>query len=197
MKFFLRLLVAFAFPASMAAAIAQEAPMRIAVTVVDSLSGSYKASSRTELQGVITSLDKTKRLMTVVGGSGNEYVVSLGSDIKNRQKLKVGDLIVVNYINAIGLILRKDAAGIRERSESDGLVDKDKLGSNYQRARNVRVLADVTAIDLDKKTATLRGPKQTIDLVLSQPEMLKGIAVGDQVEILYRDATAVSVHRMN
>jgi len=39
----------------------------------------------------------------------------------------------------------------------------------------------------------LRGPKRTVDLKLRDPEQIKLIKVGDQVEATYQEAVAVSV----
>jgi Cu/Ag efflux protein CusF len=40
---------------------------------------------------------------------------------------------------------------------------------------------------------TLRGPKQTVDLRVNDPEQLKLIKVGDQIEAVYAQALALSV----
>jgi hypothetical protein len=40
---------------------------------------------------------------------------------------------------------------------------------------------------------TLKGPKQTVDLKLNDPEQFKLVKVGDQVEATYAEALAVAV----
>ena len=62
-------------------------------------------------------------------------------------------------------------------------------------AREVRVVADVVAIDANKRTVRLRGPQRTIDLPVDDPKQLAGIKVGDQVEATFVDAVAVSVEQ--
>jgi hypothetical protein len=40
---------------------------------------------------------------------------------------------------------------------------------------------------------SLRGPKQTVDLQVRDPEQFKLVKVGDQVEATYTEAVALSV----
>jgi hypothetical protein len=43
------------------------------------------------------------------------------------------------------------------------------------------------------QTATLRGPNRTVTLRVPDPKQFQMIAVGDQVQITYTEAVAVSV----
>ena len=49
------------------------------------------------------------------------------------------------------------------------------------------------AVDTKNKIVTLRGPKQTVDPRVNDPEQLKLIKVGDQIEAVYAQALALSV----
>ena len=55
------------------------------------------------------------------------------------------------------------------------------------------VVADVVKIDAEKQIVTLRGPKRTVELRVRDPEQLKNISVGDQVEATFMEATALSL----
>ncbi|MNY75119.1 hypothetical protein D3C86_2143180 [compost metagenome] len=56
------------------------------------------------------------------------------------------------------------------------------------------VTADVVAVNTSTRTVTLKGPKgRTVDLLVEDPERLKGIKKGDRVEAVYTEAVAVSV----
>ena len=59
-------------------------------------------------------------------------------------------------------------------------------------ARKVAVTADAVALDAKTQTATLKGPKQTVDLKVSESKQFKMIAVGDQVQATYTEAVAIS-----
>jgi ribosomal protein L6P/L9E len=59
--------------------------------------------------------------------------------------------------------------------------------------RKVTVVADVVDVNAAKQTVTLRGPKQTVELPVRDPEQLKRMAKGDQIEATYTQALAVTV----
>jgi Cu/Ag efflux protein CusF len=61
-------------------------------------------------------------------------------------------------------------------------------------AQQVQITADVTAVNRKKHIVTLRGPQQTVDLVVRDPEQLKLIKVGDQVEAVYTEALALGLN---
>ena len=59
--------------------------------------------------------------------------------------------------------------------------------------RQVKVIADVIAVDTDNHTVTLKGPERTVDLRVDDPAQLALIKVGDQVEGTYTEAVAIVV----
>jgi len=61
-------------------------------------------------------------------------------------------------------------------------------------ARQVTALADVIGVDPKKKTITLKGPRgNVVDLEVQNPEQFKVVKKGDQVEVTYTEALALSV----
>jgi hypothetical protein len=56
------------------------------------------------------------------------------------------------------------------------------------------VLADVTAVDPKKKTITLKCPKvNVVTLDVQNPDHFKVVKKGDQVQVTYTEALAMSV----
>jgi hypothetical protein len=61
-------------------------------------------------------------------------------------------------------------------------------------ARQVTALADVTAVDPKKSTITLKGPRgNVVTLDVHNPDQFKVVKKGDQVEVTYTEALALSV----
>ncbi|MQM32333.1 MAG: hypothetical protein CRU78_18305, partial [Candidatus Accumulibacter phosphatis] len=58
---------------------------------------------------------------------------------------------------------------------------------------DVAFIADVEAVDRKTQMITLRGAKKTVKLKIKDPEQLKLINKGDQIEGVYSEAVAVSV----
>ena len=175
-----------------AIATAQNAPM--SASLVEKDKGAVTAANAIELQGIITGIDKATREVTIRGGSGNELTITAGPQVKNFKQIKVGDLVTLSYIAALGLDLKKGGGRLRERIESDQAVAaKPGEKPGFATSRTVKVIADVSAVDAAAGTITLRGPKRSIDLSVTDKELLKDIRVGDQIAATYEEAVAIAV----
>ena len=73
-------------------------------------------------------------------------------------------------------------------------ANTDKLPSGSQ-AAGVRVRGTIEAIDKDKGTVTLKGPKHTLTLAVKDKSKLDVIKVGDPVVATYTEAVAFQVRK--
>ena len=163
-------------------------------TVVETTPGKGTASNVVRVTAVVEAIDAAERSVTLKGPRGNVMTLAVGPGVKNLEQVKVGDSVVVRYAQALTLELKKDGKELRQRSESGGNSraqpgERPAAGA----AREVTVTADVTAVDRKKMIVTLRGPKQTVDLKLRDPEQIKLVKIGDQVEATYQEAMAISL----
>lgn len=171
---------------------AQDAPK--VATIVEKGKGAVTFGETVELQGVITAIDKNTRAVTIKGGSGNELTITAGPQVKNFKQIKVGDLVTLNYVAALGLELKKGGGRLRERIESEQTAAA-KPGEKPSGGvlRTVKVVTDVMAVDAAAGSITLRGPQRSIDLIVKDKELLKDIRVGDQIAATYEEATVVAI----
>jgi Cu/Ag efflux protein CusF len=120
--------------------------------------------------------------------------ITAGPDVKNFDKLKVGDQVDIEYIEALTLELKKGGGMAVARTEQAGMAGaKPGQAPAGAAGRQITVVADVVAVDTAKQTVTLRGPKRTVELPVRDPEVLKRVAKGDQVEATYTQALAMVV----
>ena len=147
-----------------------------------------------KLTATVTALDKATRDVTLKGPQGNELTLTAGPDVKNFDQIKVGDQVNVEFIQALTLELKKGGGLVVARTEQKGAVAA-KPGEKPAAAagRQVTIVADVVATDPAKQTITLKGPKQTVDMRITDPEQFKRIAKGDQVEATYTQAVAMAL----
>jgi len=147
-----------------------------------------------KLTATITAIDAATRDVTLKGPQGKEVTVTAGPDVKNFANMKVGDQVNVEYIEALSLELKKGGGMKVERTEQAGAMGA-KPGAQPAGAvgRQITVVADVINVDPATKTVTLKGPQRTVDLVVNDPEQLKLIAKGDQVQATYTQALALAV----
>ena len=187
------LLLSAALVAAAVPAFAQK-PDATGGTTITTTPGKGTATNVVKVTASVEAVDAAARSVTLKGPRGNVMTLAVGPGVKNLAQVKVGDLVVVRYAQALTLELKKGGSGIRERSErSDSATAQPGERPAGAAARQITVLADVTAVDRKKMVVTLRGPKETVDLKLRDPEQLKLVKVGDQVEATYTEAVAISV----
>ncbi len=163
--------------------------------VVASEPGKAVVASAVEVSAQVVGIDKATRTVKLKGPKGNVVDIVAGDEVRNFDQIKVGDLVVTRYVEALTLELKKTkvAAGdVKVREEAA----KAKAGERPAAAgaRQVTVVADVVAVDPVKSTITLKGPKgKVVTLNVQNPEQFKVVKKGDQVEATYTEALALSV----
>ena len=180
-----------------AAAIALGASAQTDSVVVKKAPGSASAMQTIRVTATITAIDPKTRQVKLRGPKDNEVMIEAGPDVKNFGQMKVGDRVNVEYVEAMSLELKKGGGQlvgtttqISEAGAKSGAMPAGNAG------RKVTIVADVTAVDPQKQTITLRGPERTVDLKIPDPEQFKLVAKGDQVEATYSEAVAVKVERV-
>ena len=175
------------------AASAQQAPATSSSVTVTP--GKAVATSTTTASAVIVSIDATYRIVTLKTASGKVVEVVAGPEVKNFDQLKVGQKVKAAYSEALSLELKKGGGGVRAATEK-GAASSAAPGAKPAAAgaRQVTVLADVVKVDTKTHLVTLKGPGGNyVDLHVEDPEQLKNIKKGDQVEAVYTEAVAVTV----
>jgi len=174
--------------------IAWSAEAQTGSVMAGSAPGKAGVAQTVKMTATITAIDKATRDVTLKGPQGNEITVTAGPEVKNFANMKVGDQVNAEYVEALTLELKKGGGQKVERTEQAGAMGA-KAGALPAGAmgRQITVVADVVSVDPAKKTVTLRGPKRTVELVVNDPEQLKRVAKGDQVEATYTQALAIAV----
>jgi len=100
----------------------------------------------------------------------------------------------MKYVEAVTMELKKGGGMIVSRTEQKGATGA-KPGATPAgvMGREVTIVADVVAVDPARQMITLKGPVHSVDLRVDDPEQLKRIAKGDQVEAKFTQALAISV----
>jgi hypothetical protein len=171
---------------------AQQAP--VSSTSVDSKPGKATAVRTITASVVITAVNKATRELTIKTASGESFDVVAGPEVKNFDQLKAGDKIALDYVQALTMELRKPGTPSTHTDASSAVRAKEGEKPGGAVGRRVTVVAEVTDVNPDKKTITLKGPKGgVVELAVSNPEQFKVVKKGDSVEAEYMEALAVSV----
>ena len=171
---------------------AQAAPPQAAVLAA-SAPGKGAVAGMLSVSATVVAIDAATRTATLKGPKGTVVDVVVPPEARNFAEIKVGDLVTVEYVRALTLQL-KPAGGIRS-STSETATAPAPAGAvaGGAVAKQVVVMANVTAINAKEGYVTLRGPKgNSVDLSVDASQ-LKLVKVGDQVEAVYTEAVAVTV----
>jgi hypothetical protein len=163
-------------------------------TMAATAPGKGMAVNTVEITAAVAAVDHAHRMVTLKGADGHVQKISVGPEVKNFNQIKVGDQVVMRYIEALTLELKKGGKEVVARTDTEAAgkaMPGEKPAAGV--GRKIHVIADVTAVDPATQTVSLRGPKQTVDLKLHDPEQFKLVKVGDQVEATYTEALAISV----
>ena len=177
-----------------ASAVASPAVAQTGGVVAETAPGKAGVAQTVKITATITAIDKATRDIALKGPQGNEVVVTAGPDVKNFDNMKVGDQVNAQYVEALTLELKKGGGMTVARSDQGGVLEaKPGQMPGGVAGRQVTIVADVVDVNPAKQSITLRGPKRTVELVVSDPAQFKLIAKGDQVEAKYTQALAIAV----
>jgi Cu/Ag efflux protein CusF len=158
---------------------------------------SVKKEKVVSATATVEAIDLQKRVVTLKGPKGNVFDVTVGEEARNLPQVKVGDQVVVKYYESIALRLVKPGEGVAGVQETEAMA-RAKKGEKPGgvAGRQVTLAATITAIDKKKQMVSLKGPEgKTVTVKAENPENLKKVKVGDEVEITYTEALAISVEK--
>jgi hypothetical protein len=121
--------------------------------------------------------------------------VVASNEVKNFKQIKVGDRVVVRYMQSLALELQPVKTGASGITVTEG-AGKAEAGKRpaVGAVREIQAIAKVTGIDQKAKTISLTGPRgNTVTLDVQNPEHFKVVKMGDEVLVTYTEAVAVSV----
>ena len=190
MKSSLTLLGAALIGAATLPALAQNQPTTTTTMMAASAPGTGTIATSTTVTANVTAIDKATRQVTLKLPDGKTKTVTASAEVRNFDQIKVGDTIVMRYVEALTLTLKKDGKDVVSRTDTPAAAGERPAGAV---GRQVEVTANVIALDPKTQTVTLQGPKQTVDLRIPDAGQFKLIKVGDQIQATYVEAVAVAL----
>lgn len=175
------------------AALAQASPPQAAVLAA-SAPGKAVVAGKVEVSATVVAIDAATRTATLRGAKGKIVDVVVPPEVRNFNEIRVGDLVTVEYVRALTLQLKPTGSIRSSTTETVTAPAAPGAVAGGGAAKQVVIMANVTAVNAKDSTVTLRGPKgNSVDLHVPDPAQLKRVKVGDQVEAVYTEAMAVAV----
>jgi hypothetical protein len=153
------------------------------------------AMNSVTVTATVTAIDQKTRAVTVKTTDGKDYSFIAGDAVKNLAQVAVGDVITATYTEA--LLYEVKSGGRTGASTTMGTA---RAAGGEKPAgmvgQETTVTVTITAIDTATPSVTFKGPAGNVRTIkVQQPEKLKGVKVGDTVDITYAESVAVSVEK--
>jgi hypothetical protein len=152
------------------------------------------------LTATVASIDQEKRLVTLKADNGRTQTIEVGPDVENLAQVKAGDKVVVRYYEGLAAQLKKKGeAPPASQVESATMAGKAPAGMKPAGlvGSSVNSTVVIEAVDKTAQTVTFSNKDGTQHTVaVKKPESQKfiaGLKKGDEVDITYTQALAVSV----
>jgi hypothetical protein len=157
--------------------------------------GKAAAAAVVKVSATVEAVDPATRSVTLKGPKGNLKTIVAGDEVRNFDQIKVGDKVTVQYVEALTVELKKDGKAVVGRTETSDLQRSaagQKPGGVAK--QEVTVVADVVGVDAKKKTVSVKNEKgEVIDLHVDDPEQIKLVKKGDQIQATYTQAVAIAM----
>ncbi|MFJ1258189.1 hypothetical protein [Cupriavidus sp. CuC1] len=179
-----------------ALALAATAAMAQPQTKVDVMKAPRQATVTgiTKVTATVVGIDAATRTVSLKDRKGRVEQLVVGEEVRNFDQIKLGDVVSAEYREAISLSLKK-GHGLRSSAERE-VIERSAPGAKPGGTigREMTVMANVIAVNTEKRMVTLKGPMgNTVDLLVEDPAQLQNIRKGDQVEAVYTEAVAIAV----
>jgi hypothetical protein len=166
------------------------------------------AARTAKVTGTVEEIDYPTRTAVLRGEGGREVAIKAPEEARNFDQVKKGDKVVVEYVEAVALSLRKPGADAGSgsstasgsssagRAEQSGVrqFETVELAPKGQTPRGLKTR--VTQITEERKV-TLRGPQggvSTVD-VSDDVKDLENVKKGDEVVIEHTEAVLMAVEK--
>jgi hypothetical protein len=148
-----------------------------------------------EMTAHVKAIDLAKREVTLRGPEGRVETVVAGPEVKNLERLEVGDRVNIRFREGLVLRLQPPGAGdvAAEGSEKVERTGRGDVSAGVETTR-ARATVTVAAIDLASRVVTLQSAEGKTYVVKVGPDIaLERVKVGDRFTATYSAALAVSV----
>ncbi len=149
-----------------------------------------------EVTAKIEAIDHTNRMVTLKDKEGELETIYCGPEVKRFSELKVGDTVTFRFYESVILAIRKPGQPSGLPKTTDGPAVQRAQGAKPGATISKQETATVAVTAIDPKVpsitvVTYDNSRSTFKV--EDKNNLKGVAVGDKVEITYTVALLISV----
>jgi len=147
-----------------------------------------------EMTAKIVAIDHDARLITLTDEDGESETIFAGPEVKRFDELKVGDKVTFRYYESLVTSIRKPGEAAPAPAGDPTLVRG--TGAKPSATMSQQATATVTITELDPKLGSVTVKTEegrTMSFQVEDKKNLKGVKVGDRVDITYTAAVMITV----
>lgn len=149
------------------------------------------------IEARVESVDLSSRKLVVRSLSGERTEYSLGEDVKNLDRVRIGDRVVLYYSMGVAAEIKPAGTPMTQHSESTSSNGKSDLLPQGTVGRRVTTTVEFESLDAKGRTVTFKRPdgmSRTVRLGNDRAlEFAKRLKAGDRVGITYTESTAFKI----
>lgn len=161
---------------------------------VDVAPGQASLAQELTASATVTAIDLETRQVSLKNAEGETFDIVAGEQVANLPNVKVGDKVMLKYLQILDVELLKGTAGVRKRIVE---VDGERAGADEKPGggvgMKVTIYADVIGLDKQQQTVTVRGVDETLTIKINNPEQFSLIAEGDQLKAVQTKAIGIGI----
>jgi translation elongation factor P/translation initiation factor 5A len=149
-----------------------------------------------KVTATVTAIDQAKRKATLLGSDGKKFTVKVGPEAVNFDQIRVGDLIAATLTEKVVVSLDDKSSPSGEGAAA--VVARAPKGDQPGglAAETIQATAKVVAIDLEKRTTTLRFDDGTTETFPVRNDVdLNRHKVGEQLVFRVTEMIAIWVEK--
>ena len=153
------------------------------------------------MTATVEAVDPATRSVTLRGPQGNSRTIQVSPEVKNLAQVKAGDKVVVKYYEGLAAEIKAKGQGTSVGRAQQAVVGGTAKPGEMPAAAVGNVVTTtvvIQAVDKSANTVTFDGVNGPRTLAVKKPEAQKfiaGLKKGDEVDITYTEALAISVEK--
>ncbi len=152
------------------------------------------AADVTSLTARIEAVDQANRTVTLKGQMGHVVTLKVGPQVKNFAQVKVGDEIVLKYIEALSIKLDKGGERGAAVMSSGPVTAPPGAKPGVAAEQQTVIVAKVRGKDPLRQEVLLEGPlSRFAEVKVKESNIFNAVNVGDTVKVTYTEAVVVDV----
>jgi hypothetical protein len=147
-----------------------------------------------QAKATVLAIDMKNRVVTLKAENGHEFSITAGPEVRNLDKIKVGDIVVTTYYEAVAVSAKKTDAAPMMTVETEGARAKKGEQPGAAVMRRIHVVTTVLGHNADTQTILVRGPLGHLtEVKIRDPKVFEELKGGGNVDLVYVEGVAIGV----